>query len=147
LVAGVEGLLVPAIGFTVVSGGWSVPWGLFAVTAPLSLSIGISASLWEDAKGPRDRADLPRLVTPTGASVLALVTGSAAVAVALGGAGIGLHPELALLGSAVAVMCVFFGWISLVDTHTVWRARRVAALVTGGGVALSIGLIVVMLLA
>ncbi len=146
LFTGVEGAAVPTIGFLLFSGGWKVPLELLAVTALLLFSLAVAASLREDSRGVADLVDLPSLVTPVVASILSLAAGSGAIAVTLGG-GFELRPELALLASSVAIMCVFFGWMSLVERRVEWRAQRVAALVASSAVTLSIGLVVVMLFA
>lgn len=147
LFTAVDGAVVPAIGFVLIAGGWKVPWELLAVTLLVSFSLAVAGSLREDSRGPSELIDLPGLVTPNAASVLALVAGSGAIAMTLGGGGLQLRPELALLASLIAVMCLFFGWISLVERRPEWRTRRVAVLVASSAVTLSVGLVLVMLFA
>lgn len=138
-----EGALAPLAGYAALAGDPGLA-ALLVLTVPNALALALAATLAEPAgiESPRRslRAVLPGLLH----AALALAAATGAVAVVIAGMGISLRPELALLAVPVAAMAVVFGWLALLDPRPERRERRAGQLVTVAGLALALGVAVVL---
>ena len=140
-----EGLLAPALGYAAMQAA-GVPWGLFALTLLVGVAL-VAADYLPEESAPPAVPTLRDLVPPLVVAIGALTVQSGAVALVLAGGGVGLRPELALLAVPVAVLATVFGWLALADPRPETREWKVRRLVVSGGMALVVGVVLVLVAA